>query len=55
MIITVHDELVFEVPSSEKESMISLIREQMEQALVLSVPVKVSIKAGKNWLEMTEG
>lgn len=54
MIITVHDELVFDVPLSEKEMMVTLIRHQMEHALELSVPIKASVKTGKNWLEMKE-
>ena len=52
MISTVHDELIFEVPSSEKSIMIDLIRYQMEHAVELAVPVEVSVKVGKNWLEM---
>lgn len=51
MIITVHDELVFDVPKEEQDVMVKLIRDQMEHALSLSVPVKVTIKGGKNWLE----
>ena len=54
MIITVHDELVFDVLKSEKDQMIDLIREQMESPLKLLVPIKVSIKAGNNWLETKE-
>ena len=52
MIITVHDELVFDVPIDEKENIIPLIKKHMETPLELSVPIKVSMKAGKNWLEM---
>ncbi len=52
MIITVHDELVFDVPLEEEKKMISLIRHQMEQSLSLAVPIKVSVKTGKNWLDM---
>lgn len=52
MIITVHDELVFDVAEKEKTVITSLIREHMENPLSLAVPIKVSIKAGKNWMEM---
>ncbi len=52
--ITVHDELVFDVLKSEKDEMIHLIKEEMEGPLKLSVPIKVSIKAGNNWLETKE-
>jgi len=54
MISTVHDELVFEAPQNEKKEMVDLVRYQMEHAVELAVPVKVSVKIGKNWLEMEE-
>lgn len=54
MIITVHDELVFDVPEKEKKSVVELIREQMEHTLNLSAPIKVTVKAGKNWLDTEE-
>ena len=54
LIITVHDELVFDVPKDEVETMIKLIRKQMEHSLELSVPVKVTIKTGNNWLQLKE-
>ena len=54
MIITVHDELVFDVRKDEEESLAKLIREKMENTLPLSVPIKVTLKKGKNWLETTE-
>ena len=51
MLLQVHDELVFEIPEKEKEKVQSIIRETMEDALPLSVPVEVDIGIGKNWLE----
>lgn len=54
MISTVHDELVFDVPQDEKKALVDMVRREMEHALELSVPVKVSIKVGANWLEMEE-
>ncbi len=51
MIITVHDELVFDVAGKETDDMIQLIRREMEHSIELSVPVKVSVSVGKNWLE----
>ncbi|MBU1147070.1 MAG: DNA polymerase I [Candidatus Omnitrophica bacterium] len=54
MTLQVHDELVFEVPKKELELMKDLIREKMELAVKLSVPVKVTVKYGRNWLEMEE-
>ena len=52
MLLQVHDELVFEVPLDELKESIELIRERMESALKLKVPITVTVKKGKNWLEM---
>jgi len=51
LIMQVHDELVFEVPSSEREVMEELVRGEMEGALPLAVPLKVDLKFGLNWSE----
>ncbi len=53
MIITVHDELVFNVHPKEEKLMIELVIQHMEKSMPLSVPIKASIKIGKNWLNMT--
>ncbi len=55
MILQVHDELVFEVPKNELEELTRLAREKMETIMPLSVPIKVNISMGKNWLELNEG
>ena len=52
MVSQVHDELVFEVPKAELDEMKDFIKEEMEGAVKLLVPVKVSVQYGKNWLEM---
>ncbi len=52
MIMTVHDELVFDVPHEEVKKIASLVRQEMEGAMDLSVPMKASVKVGPNWLEM---
>lgn len=52
MIITVHDELVFDVPEEEVQAFQPVIRQCMEHPLRLKVPIKVSMKKGRNWLEM---
>ena len=52
MIMTVHDELVFDVPQEELKTMVPLVRQEMEGAMDLSVPMKASVKVGPNWLEM---
>ena len=51
MTIQVHDELVFELPENELDTMKSLVREKMESATTLSVPLKVSLSYGLNWEE----
>ncbi|MBN2040814.1 MAG: DNA polymerase I [Spirochaetes bacterium] len=51
MILQVHDELVFETPSEEKDKIIDLIRTEMEGAIKLKVPATVDISFGKNWDE----
>lgn len=51
MIMQVHDELVFEVPLSEKKQTIALIKHEMESVIALSVPLVVEIHGGKNWEE----
>ena len=52
MLLQIHDELVFEVPASEVNSLIESVREKMEHALELSVPLVVDIGTGDNWLDV---
>jgi DNA polymerase-1 len=52
MTLQVHDELVFEVPEKEVDVMRSLVREQMEKAHQLTVPLVVEIGVGLNWRDM---
>ncbi|MCM8780744.1 MAG: DNA polymerase, partial [Candidatus Omnitrophica bacterium] len=54
MILQIHDELLFNVPEAELDEFVYLVRDNMENVLKLDVPIKVSIKRGKNWLEMEE-
>jgi DNA polymerase-1 len=51
MLLQVHDELVFEVPSDEVEALTQLVRENMENVVALQVPLVVDIGVGPNWLE----
>jgi DNA polymerase-1 len=55
MLLQVHDELVFEVPGPEMETVIALVREEMEGAAELSVPLVVDVGTGQNWLETKLG
>ena len=52
MLLQVHDEVIFEVPEDECQRMESLVRECMENAAKLSVPLKVGIEFGSSWGEM---
>ena len=49
MLLQVHDELVFETPADAVENDARVIREEMENAMRLAVPLKVEIGSGKNW------
>jgi len=51
MTLQVHDELLFEVPEAELEAVLETVRENMEGAVSLIVPLKVDIGCGKNWAE----
>lgn len=51
LLLQVHDELLFEVPEAEAERLIDLVREEMEQAFALHVPLRVEIGQGRNWAE----
>jgi len=53
MTLQVHDELVFEAPEDELEILKPLVREHMENAHALAVPVVVEIGIGPNWRDMT--
>ncbi len=52
MLLQVHDELVFEAPEEEIETLRALVKEQMEQAHPLKVPLLVDIGVGKNWRDL---
>jgi len=52
MLLQVHDDLVFEVPREELDEIIALVKDKMEHACVLKVPLEVSVKAGPNWYDM---
>ena len=52
MTLQVHDELVFEVPEKEVETMQSLVREQMEKVQELAVPLLVEMEIGPNWRDL---
>ena len=51
MILQVHDELVFEVPEVEIEAVADLVRERMENAMELSVPLVAEPSWGTSWAD----
>ena len=51
MLLQVHDELLFEVPSEKRRPAEDLIRQEMEDVHILDVPLKVEIGWGGNWTE----
>ncbi len=54
MLLQVHDELVLELPHSELDSVAPIVRNVMENAYGLDVPLLVDVEAGPNWYEMEE-
>ncbi|MPZ16591.1 MAG: DNA polymerase I [Luteitalea sp.] len=51
MILTVHDELLFEAPREEADETAALVRHHMEDAAALTVPLTVDVGVGENWKE----
>jgi DNA polymerase-1 len=51
MLLQVHDELVLEVPEAEKEIAAKLVKEAMESAATMDIPLLAEVSFGKNWAE----
>ncbi|NUO09404.1 MAG: DNA polymerase I [Candidatus Brocadia sp.] len=51
MLLQIHDELLFEVKENTLELTRSMVQAEMSHAVTLSVPIKVNMKSGKNWME----
>jgi len=51
MLLTVHDELIFEAPQDEREKLSALVTDAMENAASFKVPLEVSIEIGDNWAD----
>jgi len=52
MILTVHDELVFEIPPAERDQLVEVVPELMAKVYALKVPLQVDLKIGPNWQDM---
>jgi DNA polymerase-1 len=52
MILQIHDELLFEAPAAEVTALAHQVREVMERAYPLAVPLRVDLKVGPNWRDM---
>jgi DNA polymerase-1 len=49
MILTVHDELLFEVPKGRSEEIAAIVQAKMQGAVALAVPLTVDVGIGENW------
>jgi len=52
LLLQIHDELIFEVRKEALSGVAALVREHMENAIALSVPVEVTLKSGNNWYDV---
>ena len=52
MLLQVHDELVLESPTNERDETIQVVRQAMENAIQLSIPLTTEARSGVNWDEM---
>jgi DNA polymerase-1 len=54
MLLQIHDELVFEVPSHELDHLARLVADEMSGVMKLTVPLSVDLKSGDNWADCQE-
>jgi DNA polymerase-1 len=52
MLLQIHDELIFEIAAEQRDAIAALVKREMENALELSVPVEVDLKAGRTWYDV---
>ncbi len=53
MVLQVHDELLFECPAAEVRALADLVRDAMQNAFPLDVPLRAEVKSGHNWWDVT--
>jgi len=51
LILQVHDELIFDTPVDERDAVVLMVHDCMEQVIKLSVPLDADVKVGKSWFE----
>jgi DNA polymerase-1 len=49
LLLQVHDELILECPKEDAQETVKLVRAEMEQAVNLSIPLRVSVETGQRW------
>ena len=55
MLLQVHDELLLEVPEGAVDETVAIVREEMEGAIELDVPLKVDVGVGRSWYDSKGG
>ena len=55
MLLQVHDELLLEVPGAKVDETLAIVREEMEGAIQLDVPLKVDQGIGRSWYDSKGG
>ncbi len=54
LLLQIHDEIILEVPENEKSLVETIVRQAMEHAVSWRIPLKVALRTGKNWGEITK-
>jgi len=54
MILQIHDEIIIELPNEEENIVEKIVRKDMETVVAWNIPLKVTIRTGKNWAEVTK-
>jgi DNA polymerase-1 len=52
MLLQIHDELIFEVETTDISETASVVKGEMERAIALSVPLEVTLKTGRTWFDV---
>lgn len=52
MLVQVHDDLLFEVPEDASNAIARIAEQEMENAMKLSIPLRIDLKSGRNWADM---